>query len=297
MLVRFLFLLLLPSVALGGNRFHERNHAGLLALYGFDDGQRDANLRPTHARDYTGRYLLGNLTTSTSTITWNRDRAGFTVPSDFGGQRVVSERNSSDLVRQLSSSAFTIEFFMSNTVNTRKDIIVFGFGNWLPGRSFPACDSDGQDTDEGGWRMASFLGESLAFQTVMMVNDPVPQPGCFELSFATLSNTLRHGVLGYSDPGLLRVKTHSSSDVIYYPDLLSFSPELWLRNPTHLTFAPPHPHLGWKGTIFMIAIFDRFLPDDEVALNRALGPPNSLATTETTSIETVEDTTLVLWSS
>ena len=54
---------------------------------------------------------------------------------------------------------------------------------------------------------------------------------------------------------------------------------------------------GWIGTIFMTAIHNRYLSDAEVAVNRVLGPPNSLpvAMAALSPLAITEDITTTLY--
>lgn len=280
-----------PLRALAGSRFHERNHTGLLALFGFDDGQRSADLHPTTARDYTGLGLLGNLTTSTSAIAWTADRAGFTIPSDGGGSRATSQLSTASLIQSLTDE-FSIEMFLLNPSNqSPNNVLVAGFGDWPPGSAFPQCDS-GASTVEGGWRLYAPFGSGMRFQAVMQVDS---SPSCLEVTFPTSPSVLRHAVLRANGEELSAV-SHGGISVASDTGV-HFNPSLWSRHAAHLTFAVPHPSEAWKGSIFMWAIYNRYLSTAEVAQNRIYGPPNSLpvATAAATPLALTEDVTATLY--
>lgn len=288
--VIFIPILFDTSWVRAGNRFHERNRTGLLVLYGFDDGQRSETLHSTTARDYTGRGLLGDLTLSTTSIAWNASRAGFSIPSSSGGPRANSQLTSANLLAQLLNE-FSIEFFFSSPSNPGSSILISGFGDWSPGSPFPSCDSE-PSTVEGGWRMFSSAGSGIRFQVVMSAEGT---PSCFEVSFVTGSNVLRHCALRARN-GELSVNFHGALDSVLNPGL-SFNPAHWLRHPSHLTFAVPQPTEAWKGSMYMFAMHDRYLSDAEISSNRAYGPPNSLpvASAADVPIATTEDVTKSLY--
>lgn len=292
--MRWLLLVLLilfdPPWAWAGSRFHERNHTGLLALYGFDDGQLSANLHPTSARDYTGMGLLGNLTTSTSAIVWNADRAGFTIPSAQGGFRAISQLSSSAICQKLSDE-FSIEIFVVNPPNVRGvDLVIAGFGDWSPYTQFPTCNL--YSSIEGGWRLFTSPGNSIAIQAVMALDG---EPSCVEIGIGTFPDAVRHATFR-AHQGEFSVISHGSTDQTADPGL-SFNASFWARQPTHLQLAIPHPTDAWTGTMYMLAIFDRYISNAEAAQNRIYGPPNSLpvATASDAPIATTEDVTTTLY--
>lgn len=278
-----------PLWVRAGNRFHERNHSGLLALYGFDDGQLATNLLPTTARDYTGLGYLGNLTTSTSTITWQADRAGFAIPSRHGGFRAVSQQSTLGLLQHIQSE-FTIEFFLKSPSNPGSSVLVAGFGEWAPGAAFPVCDPSETATAEGGWRLYSAPGNVMNFQVLMSVNGV---PDCFEAGFVNVPDTLRHCVIR-SRNNELSVVSHGAIGAVEDPSV-SFNRELWMRHETHLTYAVPQPSNGWKGTMYMTAIYDRYLTSTEIEAKQNLGPPNSLPVASVSSLPVDEDVTEILY--
>lgn len=73
-----------------------------------------------------------------------------------------------------------------------------------------------------------------------------------------------------------------------------FSPSLWARHAAPLTIANPHATTGWTGTMYMVAMYDRYLSDAEIAANQDFGPPNSLPTT-LPSLSIPEDSTTTLY--
>lgn len=280
-----------PQKALAGSRFHERNHTGLLFLYGFDEGQRSPTSLPTLARDYSGKFLMGNLTTSTSgSITWNTTRQGFRVPSISGSTRAVSQLTSSAVLPQLTTE-FSIEFFISSPVNpVSQSLLIAGFGDWPPGSPFADCDASNTLT-EGGWRLYSTLGNGIRFSTVVSYNgDPLCTMGlALPITVNSLTHIVARGRNGWID---LRERTTTS---YFNPSGTSFDPRHWARHHAPLTLASPHATNGWTGSIFMVAMHDRYLSNTEVAANRDFGPPNSLSITLTSSIPITEDTTTTLY--
>lgn len=282
-LVAVLVLLWVPTLVLAGNRFHERNHTGLLVLYGFDDGQRSSNLHPTSARDFTGRDILGNLTMSTSAVAWSSERAGFSIPQPGGGERAVSQKSTSDLLARLSTE-FSMEIFLMSPRNLGTgNLLIAGFGDWPANSPFPPCES-GPSSSEGGLRTYSSPGNGIHTQIVMLDGE---SPACFELSFTNTPNALRHMVIRARE-GETSVATHGGVSQVV-DGQIAFLPSLWARHVAPLTIAVPPPSSGWQGSVYLIAIFDRYLTNDNVATNQALGPPNSLPVTLTPSIPLTED--------
>lgn len=228
---------------------------------------------------------MGNLTTSTTTISWSQSRAGFSVPSASGSTRAVSQQSVDALAQHLSDEV-SIEFFISNPTNPGGEVIIAGFGNWAPGTAFPRCDNE-ESTVEGGWRMYSALGNSVRIQVLLTVNGV---PGCFEESFVAMNNVLRHCVLRVRS-GEVSLVSHGGIDVTNAPGI-ELDATLWKR---HLTFATPQPNEGWLGSVFMFAVFDRYMSTEEVAANREFGPPNSLAVATTSSLAVTEDVAVSLF--
>lgn len=261
--------LLAPPQVLGVSRFHERNHTGLLFLYGFDDGQVSAAL-PAQARDFSSRYLMGNLTTSTSgAITWSATRQGMTISSISGGVRATSQQTSASVLPLLSNE-FTLEFFFSSPSNpVSQNLLVAGFGDWPPGTPFAPCDA-ANTMSEGGWRLSSFIGDIIDFSVVLMVSG---EPTCVTSTIVITPNTLRHFVARARN-GVLSLVSHGSFTTISGSNP-TFSPSLWARHAAPLTIASPHATNGWIGTMYMIAMYDRYLSSIEIAANRVFGPPNS----------------------
>lgn len=291
-LLLFLLALFDPSRGWAGNRFHERNHTGLLVLYGFDDGQRSSDLHPTSARDYTGLGLLGNLTTSTTTISWNASRAGFNVPSASGGFRAVSQRTTAELLEKFDDE-FSIEMFFTSPNNpTRNNWMIAGFGEWTPGAPFPTCDSS-TPSPEGGWRTFASPGVGIRVQLVVSISTITPT--CLELGFGNTPFILRHATFR-GRPQLVDLLSQGDSDIAPDPTI-GFNPTFWTRTPAHLTFAIPHPTDGWTGSIYMFAVYNRYLSTAEINANYIYGPPNSLpvATTANTPLVITEDVTMTLY--
>lgn len=279
-----------PPGARAGNRFHERNHTGLLFLYGFDEGQRTSSI-PTQARDYSNKYLMGNLTTSTTgSILWNSTRQGFRVPSISGSTRAVSQL-SSEAVLPLLRSEFSIEFFISTPQNpVSQSLLIAGFGDWPPGAPFAGCDASDTLTD-GGWRLYSTLGNVIRFSATIHFNGG---PYCSEnIAIPVTLNTLTHLVARGRD-GVIDMRSMTATSY-FNPSGTTFNPSYWARHHAPLTLASPHATNGWTGSIFMISMYDRYLSNTEVEAKRLSGPPNSLAVTLTSSIPITEDTTTTLY--
>lgn len=279
--------LLRSPFAFGASNFHLRNHTGLLFLYDFTEGQKSEAV-PTEARDITGRYLMGNLTTSPTTVSWSASRQGMSIPSVSGGVRAESQVSSAALLSHLSSE-FSLEFFFSSPNNQLpQNVLLTGFGSWAAGAPFSQCDA-ANVVSEGGWRLSSTLGANLVFDGVFLVSG---NPTCLSLSVSITTNTLRHFVVRGRD-GLLSVVAHGSTATISDSNVV-FSPSLWARHPAPLTIANPHPTSGWTGTMYMAAMYDRYFENAEITSNRDFGPPNSLPVT-TPSLSIPEDETVTLF--
>jgi hypothetical protein len=97
------------------------------------------------------------------------------------------------------------------------------------------------------------------------------EPTCVSNTFAVTSDTLRHLVIR-GQAGILSVSTHGGTSNIFG---VNFAPTLWARHPAPLVIASPHATMGWLGTMYMVAMYDRYLSNAEIAANLALGPPNS----------------------
>lgn len=269
---------------LGASRFHERNHTGLLALYGFDDGQRSVDLKPTTARDYTGLGLLGDLIVSTTAVEWSANRAGFSVGT-VGGNRMVSEKTSRDLVGRLGNE-FSIEIWITSGVNLG-DVFIMGFGNWTAGSSVQYCDAD--SVDEGGWRTFASLGYGVRSQLVSLYDGT---PGCIEFSYASDDLLPRLSVIR-GRPSFLGVYSEGAFERTIDPHDRIGAP-YWLQHPAHLTIATPSANRAWKGSIYMIAFYNRFIEDAEMNRNKIFGLPNSLPTATRSAIAATEDVTIAL---
>ena len=289
-----LLLLLLPLLlrspqALGASNFHLRNHTGLLFLYGFGEGQRSEAL-PTETRDLSGMNLLGNLMTSTSgSIAWSAQRQGISVPGPSGGMRAISSKNTTELLNHLSDE-FTIEMIFSNPTNPlSQGLTIAGFGTWAPGAPFEWCDIDNV-THYGGWRLFSFLGGSVAFEPVLVAYG---EPECVSQSISMINNRLYHIAFRVQTDFLSILVVKDGHSNAFGP--ITFSTDLWKRNPAPLTIATPNEMTGWTGSIYMIAMYNRFLPEAEYNANLDFGPPNSLPYSTTSSLFPLEDSSLTIY--
>jgi hypothetical protein len=276
--------LALPAVR-GANVFGARNNTGLLFMYLFDDGQQQSE-PPAFVRDVSGNNLIGNLTTSTTgAVAWNAARQGMLAPnSSAPGFRAVSQQTSAGVLSRLGSE-FTIEIFFTNTLNGEyipawQNLHIASFGDIVPGQPFAACN----ETDvvhSGGWQFFSRWGNGVSFSGVLRVNGI---PTCVTLSHLVPPDVMHHlvirmknGTLSMDANNVIARYTTQYAFPPVPPDTIAFLPSLWARNPAPLVVANPHETKGWRGTMHMIAMYDRFLPDDEVTANRNRGLPNSLA--------------------
>jgi hypothetical protein len=284
-----LVLLVAPLGALAASRFHERDHTGLLFLYDFTEGQVPTS-PPTQARDFSGRFLMGNLTTSTTgAVSWSANRQGVSVPSIGGGARVESQLTSAGVLAALTSE-FSIELFLSSPSNPMSSpLLIAGFGDWPSGAPFPPCDVS-NTMSEGGWRLLSALGTIIAFDAVVLVNGA---PTCLSLSVYISANTLRHVVFRGRN-GVISLVSHTASATTVSGNPM-FSPALWARHPAPLTIASSHVATGWIGTLYMIAMYNRYLSDAEIAANRVFGPPNSVPHAATAALALNEDLSTTLF--
>lgn len=76
---------------------------------------------------------------------------------------------------------------------------------------------------------------------------------------------------------------------------LAVNSSLWARHYAPLTVASPHATNSWTGTVYMTAIFDRYISTVEFATNRELGPPNSLPVASVSVLGITEDLTSTLY--
>jgi hypothetical protein len=260
----------LVSGAAAASRFHERNHSGLLFLYTFDEGQVPTS-PPSEVRDVSGRYLMGNLTASTTgAVSWSATRQGMTIPSIGGGVRATSVQSSA-AVLPLLTNEFSLEFFLRSPDNpVISNLLIAGFGDWVPGAPFEPCNSNEASSD-GGWRLFQRFGDLLTFAGVFSSNGV---PTCFAGSISLAVDTVHHLVVR-ARPGVMALVSDDSFTTISADDP-TFDPEIWGRNTAPLTLALPHVATGWTGSLYMVAMYDRYLSDDEIAANRVLGPPNSV---------------------
>jgi hypothetical protein len=269
MLAALLVVLCLVPGALGASRFHERNHTGLLFLYTFDEGQVPTS-PPTQVRDVSGRYLMGNLSTSpTGAVTWDAARQGMTVPSTSGGSRAVSQLTSENALSALTNE-FSLEFFFSTPFNSlSEDLLIAGFGDWAPGSPLGRCNAS-DTTSEGGWRLVASVDNVVEFFTVLSVSGT---PTCGSVAPTVVVDSLRHLVVRIRG-NVLTAVSHGNTVTNTAPGL-SFDPAIWARHFAPLTLASPHVDRAWVGSLYMVAMYDRYLSNAEIAANLALGPPNS----------------------
>lgn len=279
-----LSLLRSPLVS-GASNFHLRNHTGLLFLYGFGEGQLSTTA-PSETRDLSGLNLLGNLTTSTSgDVTWSALRQGITIPGSSGGVRGVSQLPSGNVIDRLQTE-YSIEFIISSPLNPlSQSLLIGGFGNWQPGEPFLRCSTN---PSEGGWRISSFLGAVIEVEQVVMIADV---PTCISTAFSIEVGIPRHVVVRVRH-GVISVVSHNRHAESFNDDL-RFAPSLW-SDGAFFSIASPHFSNGWTGSIFLAAMYNRFLSDSEIGANEISGLPNSLPTT-LSAISISEDTIAVLY--
>jgi hypothetical protein len=254
----------LVSGAAAASRFHERNHSGLLFLYTFDEGQRSAS-PPSEIRDVSDLNLMGNLTTSTNgAVSWDVAQQGMRIPSIAGGARAVGQRDISAIL-PLMSSEFTIEIWLRTPINPNSvNQFVVGFGGRPETTPYYECVLD------GGWQLITGLGSTLHFITHILV-DGVPT--CQHLTVSVSTNVPQLITLRMRDGLLMMLRNYAGASGGAY-DGYSFSPPLW-QYTTPLNIATPTSSNGWTGTIYMIAMYDRFLSNAEVNAHWQYGPPNS----------------------
>jgi len=288
-MLRVLLALAVALVGLQGvlsaSRFHERNHMGLLFLYDFTEGQLAPPL-PTEAQDATGRNLLGPMSLSTTNVlAWSPTQQGVSVTRTTGGERAVSQKNSSALLAQLTDE-FTIELWFLSPYNLKSEsLFIAGMGDWSAGSRFPVCDPS--DTElEGGWRVYSTLGGIIHFSGVILRN---AVPTCRDLSVSIYTDTLQHLVVR-GQPGSLSMRSESN---IHSTDW-HFDPLLWARHAAPLLLMTPHSANAWTGSLHMIAMYNRYLSDAEITAHRNLGPPNSLPVAAVAAATTNQDEAVAL---
>lgn len=233
---------------------------------------------------------MGNLTSSTTgAVTWSVTRQGMTIPSINGGARATSQSSSMGVVSLLADE-FSLEFFFSSPFNPiSQSLLIAGFGDWLPGTPFPVCDA-ANEVSEGGWRLYSTIGTTIRFSGVVSINGV---PSCVNLAIPIDANTMRHMVVR-ARPGSVSMVSHGAIDENFVSGT-SFNPSLWGRVATYLTIASPHATSAWTGTVFLLAMYNRYLSDAEIAMNRVLGPPNSLPFCNATSFSVYEDNRTIIF--
>jgi hypothetical protein len=272
----------LVPVVRGANVFGTRNHTGLLFMYVFDEGQQSADA-PSIVRDVSGKNLMGDLITSTTgSVAWNAARQGMQAPnSSAPGFRAVSQNTSAGVLSRLGSD-FTIEIFMTNTINGQyipasQNLHIASFGDMVPGQPFQGCDALDTVTS-GGWQLYSRFGSAIEVSAVFFQSGV---PTCRSLAVPTDLESMRHLVIRMRNntfsiwtraPGRTGAFTTNGAQTN-----LHFAPSLWARNPAPLVIGNPHEARGWRGTMHMIAMYDRHMSDEEIEENVAIGLPNSLA--------------------
>jgi len=239
---------------------------------------------PTEVRDVSGRNLMGNLTTSTTgAVSWNDAQQGMTMPSISGGSRAVSEKASGDLLSLLTDE-FSLEFWMRSPINERSQkLLIAGFGDWAPGSPFPVCNAT-ETTNDGGWRLYSTLGGGIQFTGVFSVGGI---PTCVTTVVSITTIAPRH-LVARGRNGRVSIRTHGSVDTISSISPV-FTPSLWGRYSAPLTLANPHVENAWVGSLFMVAMYDRYLSDAEVAEKRDQGLPNSVPKAAVNAVNSGED--------
>jgi hypothetical protein len=301
--MRLLLILLFIQGALAASRFHERNDSGLLFMYTFDEGQQSTT-PPSKIRDISGRGLLGDLTSATNgDVNWDPARQGATFPSPYGGVRMVSERNTSDLL-DAAGAVFTMEFWLRSPLNGKlcqlsssavyQEKWIAGFGDATAGGAFQPCGES--SPSEGGWRLFSRCDDSVTNQVTLHfsfvhIHPFWMVPVCkffwvpvvanavsyiYIRSNGVAANGFSYGIAGASADGPL-------------------SATVWRRSdPKYLTVATSHNSGGWTGHVHMIAMHNRYLSNAEVNANYAIGPPNSFPRAATAALATSEDTAAAL---
>jgi len=265
-------LVCLPG-AFGASRFHERNNTGLLWAFDMTAGQL-SDSPPAFVPDFTGRGLLGNLTTATNgAIQWNPTRQGFRIPTTAGGPRAVSQLTSA-AVTPLIPTEFAIELFFSSPINPAsfpRHIASFGAET-----SPDSCEYGGA-TSTGGWRIISNFWGEIRFTVAMMQNGA---PYCVEATFEVDVDQLQHvvfqvgpGSLGdtYYDT-MVYIKSHSMQTWRFPPNL-SLNSSRW--DARRLILGDPDQPPPWGGSLYWIGMYDRVLSIAEIDANQAFGPPNS----------------------
>lgn len=293
-----LLLLLRSPLAEAASNFHLRNHTGLKYLYDLKGGYRDDWYLPS-VPDLTGNNLMGNLTTTLAPLVaivyHSTDSDGgneVIIRQSIVGNRAQSQRTSEALLSSLTSE-FTLEFFFSSPVNNAaKRIRIAGFGDWPSGSEFSFCDETNVNTF-GGWQLYSSVAPSgIVFQGVLVdtINDN--QPYCFTIGVTISANTMRHLVVRARD-GLIQMISHGNTQSD--PSVKSFSADLWARHPAPLTIGSPHVDTGWTGTMYMAAMYDRFLSATEIENHRIYGPPNSFPVASAMATTVLEDSLVSLY--
>lgn len=279
-----LLLLLRSPLVEAASNFHLRNHTGLQFLYDFKAGYRGEETSGSVV-DSTGKNLLGNLTTG-SIGTGIRHSAD---PTTSGVSiRAQSQQLSGDLLAQLSSD-FTLEFFFNSPGNQGSTFLrIAGFGDWPPGVPFARC-SPNDTTVFGGWHLYSGLASAIIFEGVVLSNG---LPYCTSVGVSIQVLTLRH-LVARSRNGVVQIYSQGASQSD--PNVQEFDPSLWARHPAPLTIASPHADVGWTGTMYMVAMYDRFLSTTEIIANQGFGPPNSFPEVSTTAATVLEDSSVDLY--
>jgi len=268
-------LVCLPG-ALGVSRFHERNNTGLLWAFDMTAGQL-SDSPPAFVPDFTGRGLLGNLTTATNgAIQWDPARQGFSVSGVAGGDRAVSQLTSAAVLPHLQDE-FSIELFLSTPPYPLGDPVpIAGFGMGTSGLSCTNA-AETKTVSPGGWQVTASVDGGLVFTVIL---ERVGVPYCHGVGLVVDPDTpWHHLVVGIRNappgtPGIIDIRSHLASTAVF-PSGISLNSSHWDAPAGSLVVGEPRTPRTWTGSLYWIAMYNRYLSDTEVATKRLQGPPNS----------------------
>lgn len=282
-----LLLLLRSPLAEAASGFHLRNHTGLLFLYDLKGGYRSEN-SPASVQDLSRNGYLGNLSTSLVPSTLVRYGESNTP---IVMNRAESQLTTEALLPHIGST-FTLEFWLKNPNNgAAQPVRIAGFGNWPSGVAFAYCDPN--TTNVGSWQLISHLGPNIVFEMVALV-DGVPT--CRSVTVAQQSNVLLNVVIRARYGEMQMVAINPSDGLNSQSDSdppITVASSLW--PPAQLTIASPHPGVGWSGTMYMVAMLDRYISAPDIVSNHALGPPNSFPVASAMATTVLEDSSVELY--